>query len=76
LYHVARNEEVQEKLYKEICDTIGPDGHLTEAALGKMSYVKACQTEAMRINPVALGSTRILDRDIEVGGYMVKYLIS
>lgn len=71
LYHVARNEEVQEKLYKEICDTIGPDGHLTEAALGKMSYVKACQTEAMRINPVALGSTRILDRDIEVGGYMI-----
>ena len=36
-----------------------------------MNYVKACQMEVMRINPVTLGSSRILDKDIEVGGYMV-----
>ena len=71
LYLVAKFPEVQEKLYTEICDTIGPQGRLTEAALGKMSYTKACLTEAMRMNPVSLGGMRLLDRDTVIGGYQV-----
>ena len=41
------------------------------SALAKMNYTKACQMEAMRINPVALGSIRLLDRDTSIGGYKV-----
>ena len=36
LYHLASNLEKQERLYEEICHTIGPTGKLTEAALGRM----------------------------------------
>ena len=38
LYNVAKSPEVQEKLYSEICNTIGPKGRLTETALTKMNY--------------------------------------
>ena len=46
LYHLAANPEKQELLYQEICDTIGPEGAVTETALAKMKYMKACQTES------------------------------
>ena len=72
LYNVARSPEVQEKLYTEICDTIGPQGRLTVAALAKMNYTKACLTEAMRINPVSLGGMRLIERDTVIGGYQVE----
>ena len=71
MYHMARNPEAQEKLYQEICEVIGPNGALTESDLSKMKYTKACQMEAMRINPVSLGSMRKMDRDIVLGGYLV-----
>jgi len=71
LYNVAKSPEVQEKLYTEICDTIGPQGSLTEAALAKMNYTKACLTEAMRINPVSLGGMRLIERDTVIGGYQI-----
>ena len=71
LYHMARNPDKQEKLYQEICQHIGPHGHLTETSLSKMKYTKACQMEVMRINPVSGGSMRLLNRDTTIGGYQV-----
>ena len=58
LYHLADNPEKQEKLYEEICSEIGPDGAMTEAALGRMRYLKACQTESQRMLPAVFGSSR------------------
>ena len=43
LYHLARNQEKQETLYREICDTIGPQGTLTESSLAKEGVRKFCQ---------------------------------
>ena len=58
LYHLATNPEKTELLYREICDTIGPRGQLTEAALAKMKYIKAVQMESQRILPAIWGTSR------------------
>ena len=58
LYHLADNPDKQDILYQEICDTIGPQGKVTESSLGKMRYLKACQMESQRILPVVFGSSR------------------
>ena len=58
LYHLADNPDKQDILYQEICDTIGPQGKVTESSLGKMRYLKACQTESQRILPAVFGSSR------------------
>ena len=71
LYHLATNPEKQETLYQEICDTIGPSGHLTEAALAKMRYMKAVQMESQRILPSVWGTSRVFDKDITVNGYNI-----
>ena len=41
LYHLARNQEKQETLYREICGTIGPQGKLTESSLAKEGVRKS-----------------------------------
>ena len=71
LYHLATNPEKQETLYQEICQTIGPTGHLTETALAKMRYMKAVQMESQRILPSVWGSSRMFDKDIVVNGYNI-----
>ena len=71
LYHLASNPDKQERLYQEICDIIGPNGKMTESALGKMKYMKACQTESQRILPAIFGSSRRTDTDLVIGGYKI-----
>ena len=71
LYHLAANPEKQEKLYQEICDMIGPHGKLSESALGRMRFLKACQTESQRLLPASFGSSRLLESDLVLGGYKV-----
>merc|ERR1711936_6809 len=70
-YHLARHPEKQETLYEEIVNTIGKDGNMTAATLGKMKYLKACQQESQRMLPVAFGSARKTQEDMVLGGYEV-----
>ena len=69
LYHLAANPEKQEKLYEEVCKTIGHDGRVTESALGKMKYMKACQTESQRILPAVFATIRRAEEGLVIGGY-------
>eukprot|EP00092_Neocalanus_flemingeri_P074965 GFUD01092793.1.p1 GENE.GFUD01092793.1~~GFUD01092793.1.p1 ORF type:complete len:516 (-),score=135.05 GFUD01092793.1:110-1531(-) len=71
LYHLADNLDKQELLYQEICNSIGPNGKMTESALGKMKYMKACQIESHRILPAIFGSGRRTDTDLVIGGYAI-----
>ena len=48
LYHLARNPEIQEKLYQEIYRILGKDGDVTTGTLPKLSYLKACVKESAR----------------------------
>ena len=69
LYHLATNPDKQEKLYQEICQTIGPEGHLSEAAINNMTYMKAVQMESQRLQPAVWGTSRIFRKDVAICGY-------
>ena len=60
LYHLADNPEKQEKLHEEICSVLGPRGEVNEAGLGKMRYLKACQTESQRMANASFATSRRL----------------
>ena len=54
LYHLAANPDKQEILNKEICEVVGATGgKMTEETLAQMRYLKACQTESMRLAYIA-----------------------
>ena len=55
LYDLATHPEVQEQLYKEICEVIGKDKEVTEPAMKRMRYLKACVHESQRRNPAVPG---------------------
>ena len=72
LYHLAANPEKQEMLYREICDTIGPnDESITESNLNQMRYLKACLHESQRMMPATIGSSRTATEDYVLSGYKI-----
>ncbi|XP_076350040.1 ecdysone 20-monooxygenase-like isoform X2 [Tachypleus tridentatus] len=70
LYHMAKNPDVQERLYQEICQ-VAPDGEITSERLARMPYLKACVKESFRLSPTIPGIMRILPEDVCLSGYQV-----
>ena len=48
MYHLAKNPEIQQKLYKEIRDVISPSNNITYKLFDKMTYLKAVVKETYR----------------------------
>ncbi|XP_061169293.1 probable cytochrome P450 49a1 [Saccostrea echinata] len=71
LFELAKNPDKQENLRNEIISVCGQND-ITKERLAKMSYLKACVRETMRIYaPTSPGSYRRFDKDVVVGGYHV-----
>jgi len=58
-------------LYQEILDVIGAQGHITEAKLANMRYLKACQQESSRLVPVVNTITRKTQVDMVLNGFKI-----
>ncbi|XP_063975595.1 cytochrome P450 302a1, mitochondrial isoform X2 [Diachasmimorpha longicaudata] len=72
LYHVSRNDKVQEKLREEVRKLLPEaDSPITSATLRDAVYVKAVIKETFRLNPISIGVGRILLSDIVLSGYRV-----
>lgn len=76
LYNLGRNPHVQDKLYQEVLSVVGQDEDVTSQSLAKLSYLKACVKESMRLNPIVAALGRILDQDIVLSGYNVPAQVS
>lgn len=51
LLHLVQNQEIQEKLYKEIVSVVGKNGEVTENDVEKMPYLGAIVKETFRRHP-------------------------
>ncbi|KAK6133379.1 hypothetical protein DH2020_032889 [Rehmannia glutinosa] len=51
LLHLVQNQEIQEKLYKEIVGCVGANGVVTESDVEKMAYLGAIVKETFRRHP-------------------------
>ncbi|XP_015116287.1 cytochrome P450 302a1, mitochondrial [Diachasma alloeum] len=72
LYHVSRNNKVQEKLREEVRKLLPEsDSPITAATLRDATYVKAVIKETFRLNPISIGVGRILLSDVVLSGYRV-----
>lgn len=68
---MAKNPEVQQKVYEELEEIAPNSNHITVTDLNRMVYTKACMLEAFRLIPVAYGLARILEEDTELSGYKI-----
>ncbi|XP_026464272.1 cytochrome P450 CYP12A2-like [Ctenocephalides felis] len=72
LYHLAVNQECQEKLRKEIFTIIPQkDSKLNQESFNHIPYLRACMKESHRVLPIAGGTVRRLPVDLVLCGYQV-----
>ncbi|VEN51325.1 unnamed protein product [Callosobruchus maculatus] len=72
MYQLSQNMDKQEKLFEELKEALpNQDSKVTAAAQEKMTYLRACIKETLRMYPVIIGNGRSLQSDTIIGGYKV-----
>lgn len=72
LYLLAKNPKCQAKLQEEVDTVLGDyKGPITSKHLGQLSYLKAVVRESLRVFPLPFGTSRMLQADAVLGGYLV-----
>ncbi|XP_045729039.1 25-hydroxyvitamin D-1 alpha hydroxylase, mitochondrial isoform X2 [Mirounga angustirostris] len=73
LYELSRHPEVQKALHSEITAALGPgsNAHPSAAALSQLPLLKAVVKEVLRLYPVVPGNSRVPDKDVRVGDYVI-----
>ncbi|CAH0727776.1 unnamed protein product, partial [Brenthis ino] len=72
LYHLARNQNCQNKIFEEVSSLLpNKNSEITAEILSKAVYVRSCLKETLRLNPVSIGVGRVLQNDIVLKGYLI-----
>ncbi|CAL7949211.1 unnamed protein product [Xylocopa violacea] len=72
LYHLAKNQDIQEKLRSEAMQLlVHRNQPITADVLRNASYTKAVIKESLRLNPISIGIGRILQTDVVLNDYYI-----
>lgn len=73
LYLLAKNPRVQARLQEELDHVLGDGSEvISQNQLAQLSYTKAVFKESNRLMPPMFGPVRILQEDVELGGYTLQ----
>ncbi|KAF7644030.1 hypothetical protein LDENG_00229280 [Lucifuga dentata] len=71
LYHLAKEPEIQERLYQEVIRVCPGDKVPTSDDAAQMPYMKAVLRETLRLYPVVPGNARVTaEKEIMVGDHL------
>ena len=71
IYEIAKHPELQERLVQEISSVVGDKKHPTWDDLQKMTLVRNCVKESMRLTPPGPINLRSIPEDTVLMGYHV-----
>ncbi|XP_077349959.1 1,25-dihydroxyvitamin D(3) 24-hydroxylase, mitochondrial-like [Lithobates pipiens] len=71
IYNLSRHGDVQEKVLDEIRAVLPPGQSPSADHLQKMPYLKACIKESMRLTPTVPFTSRTMEEDTNLGGYVI-----
>ncbi|XP_070580883.1 1,25-dihydroxyvitamin D(3) 24-hydroxylase, mitochondrial-like [Ptychodera flava] len=71
VYNLANNPETQEKLHEEVRRVVPKGEMVSYKHIEKLPYVTAVIKETLRVNPVVVNNSRVLDEDITIKGYNI-----
>ncbi|CAH0697231.1 unnamed protein product [Spodoptera exigua] len=64
--------EVQEKMYEEIVEVLGPDRDIEKDDIKRLVYTEAVIKEALRVLPIGPALLRYVDRDVKLKNYTMR----
>lgn len=70
LYHLSKNPEIQAALHKEVVGVVPPGQVPQHKDFARMPLLKAVIKETLRLYPVVPANSRIMDKEIEVDGFL------
>ncbi|MED6251187.1 hypothetical protein ATANTOWER_024856 [Ataeniobius toweri] len=70
-YLLARHPHIQEQIYAEVTQTLGPGTVLTAEDVPRLPLIRGLVKETLRLFPVLPGNGRITQDDLVVGGYFI-----
>ncbi|XP_030042048.1 1,25-dihydroxyvitamin D(3) 24-hydroxylase, mitochondrial-like [Microcaecilia unicolor] len=71
IFNLSQNYNAQEKLYEEIQNTLLPGDLPTSQSLKQMPYLRSCLKESMRLTPTVPFTSRTMEEDTNVGGFLL-----
>ncbi|XP_072324787.1 sterol 26-hydroxylase, mitochondrial-like [Scyliorhinus torazame] len=71
LYHLAKDQELQDSVFREICSISPAEEIPTAQDVSKMPLLRATIKETLRKYPVVPSGYRVLDTDVVLGGYNI-----
>lgn len=75
MYNLSVHKNVQDKLYQEIQQLYTNSSDNLEA-VDKAKYLKQVVKESMRLFPVSVGTSRVLEKACIIGGYQIPSNVS
>lgn len=70
-YLLARHPHIQEQIYTEVTETLGPKTVPTAEDVPRLPLIRGLVKETLRLFPVLPGNGRITQDDLVVGGYFI-----
>ncbi|XP_070211491.1 cytochrome P450 20A1-like isoform X2 [Littorina saxatilis] len=71
IYYLCMHEEVQDKVYKEIVNILGPTEPVTHQTIGKLKYLRQVLDETLRCSVLAPWAARYSNDDTELEGHKI-----
>ena len=69
LYEIIRHPDIEAKILDEIDEVLGSKEYVEFEDLGKLKYLGQVLQESLREYPVVGGPSRVLEKELTVGGY-------
>ncbi|XP_017296078.1 cytochrome P450 27C1 [Kryptolebias marmoratus] len=70
-YLLARHPRIQQQIYTEVTQTLGPGAVPTADDVPRLPLIRGLVKETLRLFPVLPGNGRITQDDLVVGGYFI-----
>ncbi|XP_017770762.1 PREDICTED: probable cytochrome P450 4d14 [Nicrophorus vespilloides] len=71
IYELGKNQDVQERLFKEIDENISGNEEITLSKLNKLLYMECVLKESMRRHPPVPFTERLIQEDITIDGCLI-----
>lgn len=71
IYFLAENQDMQDRLHKEVVSVLGKTDVLTHSNIASIPYLRWVLDEALRCGVVAPYAARVMDEDSTLGGHII-----